>query len=155
MLAAVADSQAAAEVVKTEVLEVKDRAVKLVNVIAAETAVAEEKLADAKPALDAAEAALLVRSAFHYFEGFSLWLYSEGNTLLQTINAADIATVRKLGKPPHLITLIMDAVILLFRKRIDPIKPDPEKQFLTASWSESLKVFIIVIILLFPNVVFC
>lgn len=58
----------------------------------------------------------------------------------QTINAADIATVRKLGKPPYLITLIMDAVILLFRKRIDPIKPDPEKQFLTASWAESLKV---------------
>nr|XP_026487863.1 dynein heavy chain 8, axonemal-like [Vanessa tameamea] len=58
----------------------------------------------------------------------------------QTINAADIATVRKLGKPPYLITLIMDAVILLFRKRIDPIRPDPEKQFLTASWAESLKV---------------
>ncbi|CAH1639834.1 unnamed protein product [Spodoptera littoralis] len=116
VLAAVADSQAAAEIVKAEVLEVKDRAVKLVNVIAAETAVAEEKLADAKPALDAAEAAL------------------------QTINAADIATVRKLGKPPHLITLIMDAVIILFRKRIDSIKPDPEKQCLTASWAESLKV---------------
>ncbi|KAJ8736205.1 hypothetical protein PYW08_006861 [Mythimna loreyi] len=116
VLAAVADSQAAAEVVKAEVTQVKDRAVKLVSVIAAETAVAEEKLADAKPALDAAEAAL------------------------QTINAADIATVRKLGKPPHLITLIMDAVIILFRKRIDPIKPDPEKNFLTASWAESLKV---------------
>ncbi|PZC81902.1 hypothetical protein B5X24_HaOG211688 [Helicoverpa armigera] len=116
VLEAVADSQAAAEVVKAEVLEVKDRAVKLVNVIAAETAVAEDKLAAAKPALDAAEAALL------------------------TINAADIATVRKLGKPPHLITLIMDAVIILFRKRIDPIKPDPEKQCLTASWAESLKV---------------
>ncbi|KPJ08753.1 Dynein heavy chain 8, axonemal [Papilio machaon] len=116
VLAAVAESAAAAEVVKAEVLEVKDRAVKLVSVIAAETAVAEEKLAAAKPALDAAEAALL------------------------TINAADIATVRKLGKPPFLITLIMDAVIILFRKRIDPIKPDPDKQFLVASWAESLKV---------------
>lgn len=59
---------------------------------------------------------------------------------LQTINAADIATVRKLGKPPYLITLIMDAVVLLFRKRIDTIKPDPEREFLTASWGESLKV---------------
>ncbi|KPI94919.1 Dynein heavy chain 8, axonemal [Papilio xuthus] len=116
VLAAVAESAAAAEVVKAEVLEVKDRAVKLVSVIAAETAVAEDKLAAAKPALDAAEAAL------------------------QTINAADIATVRKLGKPPFLITLIMDAVIILFRKRIDPIKPDPDKQFLVASWAESLKV---------------
>ncbi|XP_047526251.1 dynein axonemal heavy chain 8 [Pieris napi] len=116
VLAAVAESQAAAEVVKAEVLVVKDRAVKLVSVIAAETAVAEEKLAAAKPALDAAEAALL------------------------TINAADIATVRKLGKPPYLITLIMDAVIILFRKKIDPIKPDPDKEFLLASWAESLKV---------------
>ncbi|XP_026319440.1 dynein heavy chain 8, axonemal-like [Hyposmocoma kahamanoa] len=116
VLAAVAESQAAAEIVKGEVLEVKERAVALVSVIAAETAVAEDKLAAAKPALDAAEAAL------------------------QTINAADIATVRKLGKPPFLITLIMDAVIILFRKKIDPIKPDPEKNFLTASWAESLKV---------------
>ncbi|CAB3221710.1 unnamed protein product [Arctia plantaginis] len=116
VLAAVADTQAAAEIVKAEVLEVKDVAVKLVTVIAAETAIAEEKLADAKPALDAAEAAL------------------------QTINAADIATVRKLGKPPYLITLIMDAVILLFRKRIDPIKPDYDRNFLTPSWAESLKV---------------
>ncbi|GBP33369.1 Dynein heavy chain 8, axonemal [Eumeta japonica] len=116
VLDAVAESQAAAEVVKQGVMVVKDRAVKLVNVIAAETAVAEDKLAAAKPALDAAEAAL------------------------QTINAADIATVRKLGKPPYLITLIMDAVILLFRKRVEPIKPDPDRQFLTASWGESLKV---------------
>ncbi|XP_075973556.1 dynein heavy chain 8, axonemal kl-3 [Anticarsia gemmatalis] len=116
VLAAVATSQAAAEIVKAEVMEVKEVAVKLVTVIAAETAIAEEKLAAAKPALEAAEAAL------------------------QTINAADIATVRKLGKPPYLITLIMDAVCLLFRKRIDPIKADPEKNFLTASWAESLKV---------------
>ncbi|KAJ2947929.1 hypothetical protein O0L34_g9722 [Tuta absoluta] len=116
VLQAVAESAAAAEVVKAEVLAVKDRAVKLVNVIAAETAVAEEKLAAAKPALDAAEAAL------------------------QTINSADIATVRKLGKPPFLITLIMDAVVLLFRKKIDPVKPDPEKRFLFASWAESMKV---------------
>ncbi|KOB76399.1 Uncharacterized protein OBRU01_03863 [Operophtera brumata] len=57
-----------------------------------------------------------------------------------TINAGDIATVRKLGKPPYLITLIMDAVILLFRKKIDPIKPDLEKNFIAASWAESLKV---------------
>uniref|UniRef100_A0A1E1WJY1 Dynein heavy chain ATP-binding dynein motor region domain-containing protein n=1 Tax=Pectinophora gossypiella TaxID=13191 RepID=A0A1E1WJY1_PECGO len=116
VLAAVAESAAAAEVVKAGVLEVKERAVQLVSVIAAETAIAEEKLADAKPALEAAEAALL------------------------TINAADIATVRKLGKPPFLITLIMDCVILLFRKKIESVKPDPEKNFLIASWGESLKV---------------
>lgn len=64
-MAAVAESAAAAEVVKQEVLQVKDRAVKLVSVIAAETAVAEVKLADAKPALDAAEAALQVGTKVH------------------------------------------------------------------------------------------
>ena len=47
-------------------LAVKDRAVKLVSVIAAETAVAEEKLAAAKPALDAAEAALQVLFILYY-----------------------------------------------------------------------------------------
>lgn len=38
----------------------------------------------------------------------------------------------------------MDAVIILFRKRIDPVKPDMEKQFLVASWAESLKVLIVI-----------
>lgn len=66
-MAAVAESQAAAEIVKGEVLEVKERAVALVSVIAAETAVAEEKLAAAKPALDAAEAALQVLFWFYLF----------------------------------------------------------------------------------------
>lgn len=76
MLAAVAESAAAAEVVKAEVLAVKDRAVKLVNVIAAETAVAEDKLAAAKPALDAAEAALQVKKflCYLYFIILSLTL---------------------------------------------------------------------------------
>lgn len=60
--------------------------------------------------------------------------------VFQTIKAADIATVRKLGKPPYLITLIMDCVCILFRKRIKSIKPDMEKQFLQSSWEESLKV---------------
>lgn len=59
---------------------------------------------------------------------------------LQTIKASDIATVRKLGKPPYLILLIMDAVLIYFKRKIDPTKPDPEKSFLTPSWSESLKV---------------
>ena len=50
----------------------------------------ESKLAAAIPALAAAEEAL------------------------KTINAGDIATVKKLGKPPHLVKRIMDCVLILF-----------------------------------------
>lgn len=48
--------------------------------------------------------------------------------------------MRKLGKPPFLITLIMDAVIIYFKKKLESVKPDFEKNFLVPSWSESLKV---------------
>ena len=34
----------------------------------------------------------------------------------------------------------MDCVIILFGRKLDPVKPDPEKQFLMASWGEALKV---------------
>lgn len=96
-------------------MEIKTKAEALVAVISVDKKVAEAKLEKAQPALDEAEAAL------------------------KTIKAADIATVRKLGKPPYLITLIMDAVLLLFRKRVEPTRPDPEKQFMCASWEQSLK----------------
>lgn len=39
-----------------------------------------------------------------------------------------------------MITLIMDAVCILFRKKVKPIKADMEKNFLQSSWEESLKV---------------
>ena len=73
-------------------------------------------MAVAKPALDEAEAAL------------------------NTIKPADIATVRKLAKPPHLIMRIMDCCLILFQKRVDPITKDPERDCNKPSWSESLKV---------------
>lgn len=58
----------------------------------------------------------------------------------QTIKAAHIATVRKLPKPPHLIMRIMDCVLILFRKRLDQVVFDAERNCCKPSWSESLKV---------------
>ena len=49
-------------------------------------------------------------------------------------------SVRKLGKPPHLIMRIMDCVIILFQKRIDPVTADPDKPCPKPSWGEALKV---------------
>ena len=58
----------------------------------------------------------------------------------QTIKGADISTVRKLAKPPHLIMRIMDCVLLLFRRTVSPFIYDAERQCVTPSWGESLKV---------------
>lgn len=69
----------------------------------------------------------------------------EAENALNTIKPADIATVRKLAKPPHLIMRIMDSCLLLFQKRLDIVQKDPEKESIKPSWSESLKVCIIFI----------
>ncbi|CAG9855812.1 unnamed protein product [Phyllotreta striolata] len=116
VLTSVLQASEMANKIKEEALIVKERAETLVAQISIDQKEAEAKLLDAKPALDAAEAAL------------------------QTIKAADIATVRKLGKPPYLILLIMDCVLIYFKRHLDPVKPDYDKMFLTATWSESLKV---------------
>ena len=117
VLKIVSSKAAAAEKVKAQVQKVKDKAQEIVDQINADKVVAEGKLEAAKPALEEAEAAL------------------------NTIKPADIATVRKLGKPPHLIMRIMDCVLLLFQAKIDTIKVDPDKpEFFKPSWSNSLKV---------------
>ena len=105
----------AAEKVKESVQVVKDRAQKVADFISQDKALAEQKLEAARPALEEAERAL------------------------QTIKAADIATVRKLGKPPHLIMRIMDCVLLLFQRRLNPNEMDQERPGPKPSWGESLK----------------
>ncbi|XP_078482966.1 dynein axonemal heavy chain 8 [Ciona intestinalis] len=108
-------SATAAEKVKNSVLKVKEKAQIIVDSIAVEKVSAESKLEAAEPALKAAEDAL------------------------NTIKAADIATVRKLAKPPHLIMRIMDAALILFMRGIDKVQQDPERPTIKPSWSEALK----------------
>ncbi|XP_072307391.1 dynein axonemal heavy chain 5 [Eucyclogobius newberryi] len=115
VLQEVTEKAHAAEKVKQQVQTVKDRAQLIVDEIEADKSVAELKLKAAKPALEAAEAAL------------------------QTIKPGDIATVRKLQKPPHLIMRIMDAVVLMFQRKIDPVTPDPERPCPRPSWAEAMK----------------
>merc|ERR1711892_870686 len=95
---------------------VKDACQRIVDEIAVEKAIAEEKLEDARPALEEAEAAL------------------------NTIKPANIATVRKLGRPPHLIMRVMDCVLLLFRKKMNKMESDPTVPCPLPSWQESLKI---------------
>ncbi|XP_040468168.1 dynein heavy chain 8, axonemal [Falco naumanni] len=115
VLAEVTKSAEAAATVRNEVQGVKDKAQKIVDEIDSEKMKAESKLEAAKPALEIAEAAL------------------------NTIKPVDIATVRKLAKPPHLIMRVMDCCLLLFQKHVDPVTMDPEKPCSKPSWGESLK----------------
>nr|XP_033322692.1 dynein heavy chain 5, axonemal isoform X1 [Megalopta genalis] len=104
-----------AEAFKNQVQKVKEKAEQLVACIAEEKALAEQKLEAAKPALEEAEAAL------------------------NTIKPAHIATVRKLGRPPHLIMRIMDCVLILFQRKIGSVVPDNTALCPKPSWAESLK----------------
>ena len=115
VLAEVTVKAQAAEKVKVEVQKVKDKAQAVADLISADKSVAEKKLEKARPALEEAERAL------------------------KTIKSADIATVRKLGKPPHLIMRIMDCVLLLFQRKLDNMAIDPERPSPKPSWGESLK----------------
>ncbi|XP_053918562.1 dynein axonemal heavy chain 8 isoform X2 [Cuculus canorus] len=115
VLAIVTESAEAAAEAKHEVQGVKDKAQKIVDEIDVEKVKAESKLLAAEPALEEAKAAL------------------------NTIKPVDIATVKKLAKPPHLIMRIMDCCLLLFQKPLEPVTMDPEKPCCKPSWGESLK----------------
>ncbi|XP_063774922.1 dynein axonemal heavy chain 8 [Pseudophryne corroboree] len=101
--------------VTTEKQIVKDKAQRLMDKIEKKKAIAESTLEAARPALQKAEAAL------------------------NTIKSADIAKLRKVSKPPHLLMRIMDVCLLLFQKKLNPVMIDSEKGTCKPSWGESLK----------------
>ncbi|CAB0008006.1 unnamed protein product [Nesidiocoris tenuis] len=51
------------------------------------------------------------------------------------------ATVRKLGRPPHLIMRIMDCVLIFFHRKLHPSIADSAAPCPKPSWAESLKAF--------------
>ena len=117
VLADVTSSTASAEKVKDSVLKVKVKAEAIANAIKADKTVAEVQLEAAKPALE------------------------EATHALNSIQPQHISTIRKLAKPPHLIMRIMDGVLILQKRKIDPATPDPDptKICVKPSWSESLR----------------
>eukprot|EP00698_Gefionella_okellyi_P008565 TRINITY_DN2129_c0_g1_i1.p1 TRINITY_DN2129_c0_g1~~TRINITY_DN2129_c0_g1_i1.p1 ORF type:complete len:4495 (+),score=1467.97 TRINITY_DN2129_c0_g1_i1:46-13530(+) len=106
----------AAQKVKDDVQKVKDECSQTASIIEADKIAAERDLEAAKPALEKAEAAL------------------------NLIKPSDIATIKKLAKPPPLVKRIMDGVITLRHLRLDPFKldPDNEQMMLTPTWSTAV-----------------
>lgn len=103
---------------RNKVQTVKDKAQAIVDEIDRERSSAEAKLEAARPALEEAAEAL------------------------NTIKPADIATVRRLGKPPNLIMRIMDCVLVLFQRRLEPYRADMERLCPRPSWAESQKLML-------------
>ena len=116
VLISVTERARESEKVKAQVQISKENAESIVAEIAIKKADAEVKLTAAAPALAEAEEAL------------------------NTIKPANIATVRKLGKPPHLIMRVMDATMILFGSKLPFLTPDPTVPCPKPSWAEALKV---------------
>ena len=116
VLVTVTERARESEAVKKNVMQKKEAAENIVRTIQKDKVVAESALEAAKPALEEAEEAL------------------------NTIKPANIATVRKLGKPPHLIMRVMDATMILFRTKLPLISADPTVPCPKPSWPEALKV---------------
>ena len=105
-----------AEVLKEEIIKEKSKAQDICDNIEVDRKDAEVNMLAAKPALDEAENAL------------------------NTIKQSNIATVRKLGRPPHLIMRVMDCTMILFQSKLPVIKPDFSYPCPRPSWTEALKV---------------
>ena len=116
VLVTVTERARESEAVKKTVMQKKEAAEEIVKTIEIDKVIAEAALETAKPALLEAEEAL------------------------NTIKPANIATVRKLGKPPHLIMRVMDATMILFRTKLPLLTPDPTVPCPKPSWAEALKV---------------
>ncbi|XP_056424627.1 dynein axonemal heavy chain 8 isoform X2 [Hyla sarda] len=101
--------------IKIKVHLVKEKAQSIVEKIENENYTVEKKLEAVRPTLEEAEAAL------------------------NRIKPTDISAVRKRAKPPHLTMRIMDSVLLLLQKKLDPVVIDPEKRCCMPSWGEALK----------------
>ncbi|XP_067136341.1 LOW QUALITY PROTEIN: dynein axonemal heavy chain 5-like [Centruroides vittatus] len=115
VLSRVTERTRAAEEVKEEARRMREELKSLVDGIGIDKAIAEEKLEEAGPALREAEAAL------------------------DTVRPTHIATVRKLSHPPHLVMRIMDCVLILFHRKLNPVTIDSEHHCVVPSWEESLK----------------
>ena len=116
VLVTVTEKARDAEAVKKQVQRNKEKAAQIVKDIARDKGTAEAALEAARPALIEAEEAL------------------------NTIKPVNIATVRKLAKPPHLIMRVMDATMILFRSKLPLINMDETVPCPKPSWSEALKV---------------
>ena len=117
VLAEISQRAAEAEKIKESIKDNKKRAETMVLEIQKEKQQAEETLMVAQPAVEEAESAL------------------------NTIKQGNIAAVRKLSRPPHLIMRIMDCVLILFRKKLPPSNIDLSGyKCFKPSWKEALRV---------------